>query len=143
MLPPLISPIETVEGHAFGRAETGADMDTDREERDVSESVTIPLLISVIATALIYLELWGGSIPALDVSTLALGVVGGIAAGAAFFYTGTRSTPVDDIPPLAVFLVLAVTVYVLFPDGLPTFVELGIVGGVWTDTVLRAAAKYA
>lgn len=118
-------------------------MDTDRDDHDVSESVTISLLISVIATALIYLELWDGSIPAFEASALVLGAVGGIAAGAAFFYTGTRETPVDDIPPLAVFLVLAVTVYFLFPQGLPSVAEFGIIVGVWTDTALRAVAKFA
>lgn len=118
-------------------------MDADRSERDVSDSVTISLLISVVATALIYLELWGGSVPAFDTTGVVVAVVVGAVAGAGFFYTGTRSTPLDDVPPLAVFLVLAVTVFFLFPEGLPTVAELAIVVGVWTDTAFRAYAKYA
>ncbi|MFW5895817.1 MAG: hypothetical protein ACOCUA_00340 [archaeon] len=110
---------------------------------DISESVTISAAIAAVATGLIYVEFWGGSIPALGGTVIALGVGVGVAAGAAFYYTGTRSTPVDDIPPLAVFFALAATVYVLFPQGLPTAAELAIVVGVWTDTALRAWAKYA
>lgn len=118
-------------------------MDDDRRESDVSESVTISLLISVVATGLIYFELWNGSVPALGTTGIVLGVLGGIIAGGIFFYTGTRSTPVEDIPPLAVFLALGIVVYLLFPEGLPVAAEFGIIVGVWTDTALRAAAKYA
>lgn len=110
---------------------------------DISESVTISALIAVVATALIYFELWGGSVPALPgAPTLALAVAIGVAAGGTFYYTGTHETRLEDVPPLAVFLVLAVIVYFLFPEGLPTAAELAIVVGVWTDTALRAAAKY-
>ncbi len=110
-------------------------------ESDVSDSVAISLFIAVVATALIYLELWGGSVPAFETTEIALGVGVGLLAGAAFYYRGTRSTRLDDIPPLAIFLALAVTVYVLFPEGLPPVAELAIVVGVWTDTALRAGAK--
>lgn len=113
-------------------------------ESDISESVTISALIALAATAMIYVGIWGGSVPALPAApTLALAVGIGAAAGGAFYYTGTHETRLDDVPPLAVFLVLAVVVYVLFPEGLPTAAYLAIVVGVWTDTALRAAAKYA
>lgn len=111
---------------------------------DISKSVTISAIIAILATGIIYIEFWNGSVPALpDASILTLGVVGGIVAGALFFYTGTRSTPLEDIPPLAVFLVLGVIVYFLFPDGLPVVAEFGIIVAVWTDTAFRAAAKLA
>ncbi|MBP1986583.1 hypothetical protein [Halolamina salifodinae] len=117
-------------------------MDDDAES-EIAESVTISALIAVVATALIYVELWGGSVPALPgASTLALTVAIGVAAGGTFYYTGTHETRLEDVPPLAVFLVLAVVVYVLFPEGLPVAAELAIIVGVWTDTALRAAAKY-
>jgi len=118
-------------------------METGNAESDVSESVSISLLIAVVATALIYLELWGGSLPAFDAGEIAVGIGLGLVAGAAFYYRGTRSTWLDDVPPLAIFLALAMTVYVFFPEGLPPVVELGIVVGVWTDAVLRAGAKVA
>jgi len=112
-------------------------------ERDVSDSVTISLLISVTATGLIYFELWNGSVPAFGTTGTALGTLGGIVAGGIFFYTGTRSTRLEDIPPLAVFITLGIVVYFLFPEGLPVAAELGIIVGVWTDTALRAASKFA
>ncbi|GAB7093290.1 hypothetical protein JCM30237_04420 [Halolamina litorea] len=113
-------------------------------ESDISESVLISALIAVVATALIYLELWGGAVPALPAAPVLAGaVVVGVVAGATFYYTGTHETPVDDVPPLAVFIALALVVYFLFPNGLPTAAELGIIVAVWTDTALRAAAKYA
>lgn len=116
-------------------------METGNAEGDVSESVSISLLIAVVATGLVYLELWGGSVPAFDAGEIALGVGLGLVAGAAFYYRGTRSTRLDDVPPLAIFLALALIVYVLFPQGLPPVVELAIVVGVWSDTALRAGAK--
>lgn len=115
----------------------------DEAESDISESVTVSALIAVVATALIYFQLWGGSVPALPgAPTLALIAAVGVVAGAAFYYTGTHETPLDDIPPLAVFIALAVIVYFLFPEGLPVAAEVAIIVAVWTDTVLRAAAKY-
>lgn len=119
-------------------------MDDDDGESDIAESVSISALIAVVATALIYFQLWGGSVPALPgAPTLALTVAVGVAAGGTFYYTGTHETRLDDVPPLAVFLVLAVIVYFLFPEGLPAAAEVAIIVGVWTDTALRAAAKYA
>lgn len=116
----------------------------DDDDDDISESVTISAIISIIATGIIYVEFWNASVPALPGGPiLALGVLGGIVAGATFYYTGTRSTPLEDVPPLAVFLVLGVTVYLLFPDGLPVIAEFGIIIAVWTDTAFRAAAKFA
>lgn len=117
-------------------------METGDDGGDIAESVAISLLIAVVATALVYLELWNGSIPAFDASAVAMGVAAGLAAGGAFYYRGTRSTPLDDVPPLAVFLALALIVYVLYPEGLPAFVELALLVGLWTDTALRAVRKH-
>lgn len=109
------------------------------EGADISESVTISAAISAAATALVYLGLWGGSIPTLDAAALALAAAVGIPAGVAFYYRGTRPTRLDELPPLAVLLALAIPLYLLFPEGLPAFLALGIVVAVWTDTAIRAA----
>ena len=116
-------------------------METGDGGDDVSDSVAVSLLISVIATGMIYFELWGGSIPAIDTTGLALGVAGGLAAGAVFYYSGTRSTNDQTIPVFAVFLGVAVAAFLLFPEGLPDAAEFGIVVAVWTDTAIRAGTK--
>lgn len=117
-------------------------METRDESSDVSDSVTVSLVIAVAATAMIYLELWGGSIPAIGGTMLAAGVVGGLAAGGLFYYSGTRSTRDQTVPVFGLFLAVAVAAFLLFPDGLPTAAEFGMVVAVWTDTAIRAAAKF-
>jgi hypothetical protein len=117
-------------------------METRDERSDVSESVTVSLLIAVVATAMIYFELWGGSIPAIGGTTLAVGVVGGVVGGGAFYVLGTRSTSDQTVPVFGLLLTVAVVAFLLFPEGLPTAAEFGIVVAVWTDTAIRAVAKF-
>ncbi|QKY19460.1 hypothetical protein B4589_003350 [Halolamina sp. CBA1230] len=112
------------------------------DEPDVSESVTISLLISAAATVLVYFGLWGGSVPAITRTAAALAVAVGLPAGVLFYYRGTRSTRLDDLPPLAVLIAVGIPLYILFPERLPPFVALAIVVAVWTDTAIRAAVKY-
>lgn len=119
-------------------------METGRSETDLSDSIAVSALISVLATGLIYVELWGGSLPDPPAApTLALTVVAGLLAGACFFYTGTHSTPLEDLPVFGVLLVLTAVAFFLFPEGLPVAVEIGIVVAVWTDTALRTTAALA
>jgi hypothetical protein len=117
-------------------------METRDEKSDVSESVTVSLVIAAVATAMIYLELWGGSVPAIGGSMLALGAVGGLVVGALFYVLGTRSSSDQTVPVFGVLLTVAVVAFLLFPDGLPTAAEFGIVVAVWTDTAIRAVAKF-
>mgnify|MGYP000141510160 FL=1 len=117
-------------------------MERGAAESDVSDSVLISLAIAVVATGMIYLELWGGSIPAFEPAMLAVGTVGGVVAGALFYYSGTRSTTDQTVPVFGVLLTVAVVAFLLFPDGLPPAVEFGIVVAVWTDTAIRAAVKF-
>ena len=118
------------------------DEESSPDERDVSESVTISLLISAAATALVYFGLWNGSVPAITRTAAALAVAVGLPMGVLFYYRGTRSTRLDDLPPLAVLIAVAVPLYLFFQDGLPPFVALAIVVAVWTDTAIRAAVQF-
>jgi hypothetical protein len=117
-------------------------METRDETSDVSDSVTVSLFISVVATAMIYLELWGGSIPAIEGTMLAVGIVGGLVGGGAFYVLGTRSRSDQTVPVFGVLLTVAVVAFLLFPEGLPIAAEFGIVVAVWSDTAIRAVAKF-
>ncbi|MFC4406599.1 hypothetical protein [Haloarchaeobius iranensis] len=105
------------------------------------------VVIAVVLTGIVYLEFWGGTVPPLPgAGTVALAVGVGVAAAVlqlAFEDVLEPPTVLDNTLAFLVLLGVALVVgLLLFPQGLPVAVELGMLAWFWATAVGRLVLFY-